>query len=79
MDSVGSRIRDIVSRHLGVPPEKITESARFIEDLGADSLDTLELLIIFEEAFGCEVPDEAAESIHTVGDAQRYLEAKVKT
>lgn len=79
MDSVGHRIRDIVSRHLGVPPEKITDSARFIEDLGADSLDTLELLIAFEEAFGCEVPDEAAEAIRTVGDAQRYLEGKAKT
>ena len=79
MDSVGHRIRDIVSRHLDVPPEKVVDNARFIEDLGADSLDTIELLIAFEEAFGCEIPDEIATSVLTVGDARSYLEDKANT
>lgn len=79
MDSVGHRIRDIVSRHLDVPPEKVVDNARFIEDLGADSLDTIELLIAFEEAFGCEIPDEIATSVLTVGDARKYLEDKANT
>ena len=79
VDSLSHRIREIVGRHLNVAPEKITDSARFIEDLGADSLDPLELIIAFEEAFGCEIPDEVAESIVTVADARQYLEGKVKT
>ena len=79
VDSLSHRIREIVGRHLSVAPEKITESARFIEDLGADSLYIIELIIAFEEAFGCEIPDEVAESIVTVADARQYLEGKVKT
>ena len=79
LDNLSHRIREIVGRHLNVAPEKITDSARFIEDLGADSLDTIELIIALEEAFGCEIPDEVAESIVTVADARQYLEGKVKT
>jgi acyl carrier protein len=79
LDSVGRGIRDIVSRHLEVPPEKVVDNARFIEDLGADSLDTMELVIAFEEAFGCEIPDEVATSVLTVGDARKYLEDKANT
>ncbi len=78
MDSVSRRISEIVSRHLNVAQEKIIDSARFIDDLGADSLDTIELIIAFEEAFGCEIPDEIAESIVTVGDVRKYIESKVK-
>jgi len=79
VDSLSHQISEIVGRHLNVAPEKITDSARFIEDLGADSLDIIELIIAFEEAFGCEIPDEVAESIVTVADARQYLEGKVKT
>ena len=60
--------------HLGVEADKVTESASFIDDLGADSLDTVELVMAFEEEFGCEIPDDAAETILTVGDAVKFLE-----
>jgi acyl carrier protein len=67
-------VRKIVIEHLGVDTEKVTLDASFIEDLGADSLDTVELVMAFEEEFGCEIPDDAAETILTVGDAVRFLE-----
>ena len=60
--------------HLGVEGEKVTESASFIDDLGADSLDTVELVMAFEEEFGCEIPDDAAENILTVKDAIDFIE-----
>ena len=74
MSDVASRVKKIVIEHLGAEPEKVTEAASFIDDLGADSLDTVELVMAFEEEFGCEIPDDAAEKIQTVGDAVKFLE-----
>ena len=64
---------------LGVEADKVTENASFIDDLGADSLDTVELVMAFEEEFGCEIPDDAAETILTVGDAVKFLEKNAKS
>ncbi len=69
------RVDKIVVEHLGVEAEKVTEEASFIDDLGADSLDIVELVMAFEEEFGVEIPDDAAEKISTVKDAIDYIEA----
>ena len=74
MSDIGERVKKIVVEHLGVEAEKVTEAASFIDDLGADSLDTVELVMAFEEEFGCEIPDEAAEKILTIKDAITYIE-----
>ncbi len=74
MSDIAKRVEEIVVKHLGVDPEKVTAEASFIDDLGADSLDTVELVMAFEDEFGCEIPDEAAETILTVGDAVKFLE-----
>ena len=74
MSDIGERVKKIVVEHLGVEPEKVTENASFIDDLGADSLDTVELVMAFEEEFGCEIPDDAAEKITTVRDAIEYID-----
>ena len=74
MSDILERVRKIVIEHLDADPEKVTEKASFIDDLGADSLDTVELVMAFEEAFGVEIPDDAAEKITTVGDAIKYIE-----
>jgi acyl carrier protein len=74
MSDVAERVKKIVIEHLGVEPEKVVDNANFIEDLGADSLDTVELVMAFEEEFGVEIPDDAAETIVTVGDAVRFLD-----
>lgn len=74
MSDIAERVKKIVVENLGVEADKIVENASFIDDLGADSLDTVELVMAFEEEFGVEIPDEAAESIQTVGDAVKYLE-----
>ncbi|HET7334374.1 MAG TPA: acyl carrier protein [Rhizomicrobium sp.] len=74
MSDTGERVKKIVIEHLNVDGEKVVENASFIEDLGADSLDTVELVMAFEEEFGIEIPDDAAESIVTVGDAVKYIE-----
>lgn len=74
MTEKADRIRDIIVKHLNVPAEKITDQSNFIADLGADSLDQVELVMAFEEAFGIEIPDEAAESIQTYGDAVAMVE-----
>jgi len=74
MSDVADRVKKIVIEHLGVDAEKVTDNASFIEDLGADSLDTVELVMAFEEEFGVEIPDDAAETILTVGDAVSFLE-----
>ncbi len=77
MSDVAERVKKIIAEHLGIDDmEKITEDAKFIDDLGADSLDTVELVMAFEEAFDVEIPDEKAETILTVGDAISHLEAK---
>jgi acyl carrier protein len=79
MSDIGERVKKIVVEHLGVEPDKVIESASFIDDLGADSLDTVELVMAFEEEFGCEIPDDAAETILTVGDAVKFLQKNAKS
>ncbi len=74
MSDISDRVKKIVVEHLGVEEAKVNETASFIDDLGADSLDTVELVMAFEEEFGCEIPDDAAEKIVTVKDAVAYLE-----
>ena len=74
MSDVAERVKKIVVEHLGVDADKVTEDASFIDDLGADSLDIVELVMAFEEEFGIEIPDDAAESIQTVGDAVKFIE-----
>jgi acyl carrier protein len=74
MADIESRVREIIINELGVEPEKVTRDASFVEDLGADSLDTVELVMAFEEEFGIDIPDEDAEQMRTVGDAIGYLE-----
>ncbi len=68
------RVKDIIVEQLGVKPEQVVPEAKFIEDLGADSLDTVELVLALEEEFGVEVPDEQAEKLHSVGDVMKYIE-----
>ena len=74
MSDTAERVKKIVVEHLNVAADKVTDTASFIEDLGADSLDTVELVMAFEELFGIEIPDDAAESIVTVGDAVKYID-----
>ena len=74
MSDIEERVKKIVVEHLGVEEAKVTANASFVDDLGADSLDTVELVMAFEEEFSCEIPDDAAETILTVGDAVRFLE-----
>ncbi len=74
MSDIGERVKKIVVEHLGVEEEKVADDASFIDDLGADSLDTVELVMAFEEEFGLEIPDDAAEKILTVVDAIKFIE-----
>jgi acyl carrier protein len=74
MSDIAERVKKIVIEHLGVEADKVTDNANFIDDLGADSLDTVELVMAFEEEFNVEIPDDAAETIVTVGDAIKFLE-----
>ena len=73
MSDIADRVRKKVVEHLGVDEAKVVENASFIDDLGADSLDTVELVMAFEEEFGIEIPDDAAESIQTFGDAVNFI------
>jgi len=73
MNDVTERVKKIIVEHLGVEESKVVENASFIDDLGADSLDTVELVMAFEEEFGIEIPDEAAEKISSVKDAVDYI------
>ena len=75
MSDIENRVKKIVVEHLGIDESKVVETASFIDDLGADSLDTVELVMAFEEEFGCEIPDDAAEKIVTLKDAVTYLTA----
>jgi acyl carrier protein len=75
-EEVASKVKKIVADHLGVEEAKVTEEASFIDDLGADSLDTVELVMAFEEEFGTEISDSEAEKILTVGDAIKFIENK---
>ena len=74
-DDISSKVKKIVADHLGIDEAKVTDESSFIDDLGADSLDTVELVMAFEEEFGCEIPDDAAEKIVTLKDAVTYLSA----
>jgi acyl carrier protein len=74
--AVKDEVKELVVEQLGVPENEVTDDARFIEDLGADSLDTVELVMAFEDRFDIEIPDEDAEKITTVGDAVKYLGEK---
>ncbi len=76
MSEIAERVRSIVTEHLGVEEDKVLDGASFIDDLGADSLDTVELVMAFEEAFDVTIPDDAAEKIVTVKDAICYIEQK---
>jgi acyl carrier protein len=73
MADIEAKVKDIIINELGVEAEKVTPEASFVDDLGADSLDTVELVMAFEEEFGIEIPDEDAEKLQTVGDAINYI------
>ena len=76
MSDVFERVKAIVIKHLVAPPEKVTEKASFIDDVGGGSLDNVELVMAVEEDFGIEIPDDAAEHIQTVGDAVKFISEK---
>jgi acyl carrier protein len=76
MSETETQVKEIIARELGVEQEKVTDEASFVEDLGADSLDTVELVMAFEEEFGIEIPDEDAEQMQTVGQAIAYMQSK---
>lgn len=76
MSDMKDAVKEIIASELGVEIGKVTEDAHFVDDLGADSLDTVELVMAFEEEFGLEIPDEDAEEMQTVGDAIDYLSEK---
>ena len=75
MSDIESKVRKIVAEHLDVEEDKISPNANFVDDLGADSLDQVELVMAFEEEFGCEIPDEDAEKITTLEDAVKYIKS----
>jgi acyl carrier protein len=75
---IDQRVKDIIVEQLGVKPDQVTPEAKFVEDLGADSLDIVELIMALEEEFGIEVPDEQAEKLLNVGDVTRYIEENQK-
>jgi acyl carrier protein len=77
MSNVEEKVKDIIVEELGVEREKLTSDASFMEDLGADSLDTVELVMAFEKEFDIDIPDEEAEKLRTVGDAMTYLHEKI--
>ncbi|HTK40393.1 MAG TPA: acyl carrier protein [Gemmatimonadales bacterium] len=77
MSDVEEKVKDIIVEELGVEREKLTSDASFMEDLGADSLDTVELVMAFEKEFDIDIPDEEAEKLRTVGDAMNYLHQKI--
>jgi acyl carrier protein len=77
MASLETKVKDIIAEELGVEKEKLTNDASFMEDLGADSLDTVELVMAFEKEFDLDIPDEEAEKLRTVGDALKYLHGRM--
>ncbi len=77
MADLADKVKEIIAKELGVEREKLTDDASFMEDLGADSLDTVELVMEFEKEFNIDIPDEDAEKLRTVGDAMSYLRQKV--
>ena len=78
MADIGQKVKSIIAEQLGVKIEEVTDSASFVDDLGADSLDTVELVMALEEEFGIEIPDEEAEKIQSVGQAVDYIKAHMK-
>jgi acyl carrier protein len=78
MTDITERVVTIVEKHLGVAKDKINEDSSFVDDLGADSLDQVELVMAFEEEFGIEIPDDAAEKITKVSDAVKYIKENLK-
>ena len=78
MSTVAEKVKEIVVKQLDVAEDQVTPEAKFIEDLGADSLDQVELVMALEEAFGSDIPDEDAEKLTTVGDAIKYVESKTQ-
>ncbi|MEI6055121.1 MAG: acyl carrier protein [Lentisphaerota bacterium] len=78
MSSTADKVREIVVNQLGVSPDQATDNAKFVEDLGADSLDQVELVMALEEEFGADIPDEDAEKLTTVGDAVKYIQTHVE-
>ena len=78
MSEISTRVRDLIVEQLGVHGDQVTPDASFIDDLGADSLDTVELVMAFEEEFGIDIPDEDAEKMASVNDAMKYLEEHSK-
>ncbi|MEX2530336.1 MAG: acyl carrier protein [Gemmatimonadota bacterium] len=78
-DTIEARVKEIIVNELGVEAEKVTTEASFVEDLGADSLDTVELVMAFEEEFGLDIPDEDAEQMRTVGEAVDYLKKNAES
>ncbi len=78
MADLDEKVKEIIAKELGVERDKLTTEASFMEDLGADSLDTVELVMEFEKEFNIDIPDEDAEKLRTVGDALNYLKSKVK-
>jgi acyl carrier protein len=76
-ENIEERVKEIIADRLGVDPEEVTPDASFVEDLGADSLDTVELVMALEEEFGVEIPDEDAEKIQKVGDAIEYIKSHI--
>ena len=77
MSAITETIKSVIAEQLGVKPEEVTDQAKFVDDLGADSLDTVELVMALEEEYGVEIPDEDAEKLTTVGDAIKYIEEKL--
>ena len=78
MADIATRVKELVAEHLGVEQDKVTDEANFVEDLGADSLDTVELVMALEEEFGVEIPDDVAETIRTVKDAVEFVSKKTE-
>ena len=79
MSGISEKIKGVIAEQLGVKPEEVTDQAKFVDDLGADSLDTVELVMALEEEYGVEIPDEDAEKLTTVGEAIKYIEEKLAT
>lgn len=77
MSGISEKIKGVIAEQLGVKPEEVTDQAKFVDDLGADSLDTVELVMALEEEYGVEIPDEDAEKLTTVGEAIKYIEEKI--
>ena len=77
MSGISEKIKGVIAEQLGVKSEEVTDQAKFVDDLGADSLDTVELVMALEEEYGVEIPDEDAEKLTTVGEAIKYIEKKL--